>query len=141
MGIEVDDPARLGLPALPSGSKDGIHYFHLAKPSSQYSDNHDPDHEDMVRNIRQRKIEAVRERLGGARNGRYGSSTESRGQLGSGLGLGIPGRRGSGRGAKRSISPYPSDMLGSGAGGGGMENPRAMFVRPNEVVFVLGAAE
>jgi hypothetical protein len=59
----------------------------------------------------------------------------------SGLGLGLPhsydmGYGGSnGNVSKRSISPFPIQENGSG----GFENPKALFVRPHEVVFVLGA--
>lgn len=155
MGIEVEDLARLGVSTLPSGSKDGIHYFYLSQPNQDVSngDEHGvgSKYDELLRNDRQRKVEAVRDRIGGTlKNGFSG-----RGNTGLGLGLGfggggvtsglgpglqIPGRGGSSRGAKRSISPYPSDIFGS-LGTAGMENPRAMFVRPSEVVFVLGAAE
>ena len=65
----------------------------------------------------------------------------------SGLGLGIPhsydrglGHGGSGlngNGSKRSVSPFA--IQEHGHGGAGFENPKALFVRPHEVVFVLGA--
>jgi hypothetical protein len=64
------------------------------------------------------------------------------GGLGVGLGPGLGVRNGNGiHGAgvhKRSASPF----VGEGANGvWNIENPRVLFVRPSEVVYVLGAED
>ena len=114
----MDDLDRFDIPTLDSGSKDGIHYFHLTPPASEAVDEQ--------RQSRQRRIEAIRESLR-----RKDSNTK----------LGVVGRDGfihglaSGVGVttKRSASPYVE------FGGEGLEHPRALFVQPSEIVFVMGA--
>jgi hypothetical protein len=129
VGIEVDEMGKLDLQTLPNGSKDGIHYFHLGQPSSD-DDQELESQSQSHRDTRQRRVDAVRERIGNARSRLRGQA-----DLG-GLGLGFPGRGGSARGAKRSLSPY---MLNGGHGV--PESPRALFVRPSEIVYVMGAAD
>ena len=114
-----------------AGVQNGTHYFHLSDPGSLADVDLD------ARLNRQRRMEVIRESLGKP--------------IGLGLGLGstravaglpVAGPYGLGvdtRGAKRSKSPIPyADGYGLGAmaevGGG-----RVLFVRPSEVVFVLGA--
>jgi hypothetical protein len=74
------------------------------------------------RQNRQRRIEAIRESL----RRKESNST-----------LGVPSRDGfasaNGGMIKRSTSPYVD------FGGQGFENPRALFVRPGEIIFVNGA--
>jgi len=96
---------------LPSGSKEGVHYFHLS-PSE---DLHNLD----AKAARQRRLDVIRE----------GMPKRSAKLFGLGLGLGRPQEP---RVPKRSISPSMQDW-------GGIERPRALFVRPSEVVFILGA--
>jgi len=100
---------------LPTGVKAGVHYFHLSTPTD--------DSIDEVRLARQRRIEAIRDSLK---------------KRPSGLGLGLPDTYGGGNGHgqggnKRSGSPYVD------FGASGFENPRALFVRPSDIVFVMGA--
>ena len=85
---------------------------------------------------RQRHIDQIRENMGK-------SSI-----MGLGLGMthgAVNGYRGfgshleggaSGRGPKRSMSPSLMTDWGMGSG---IENPRVLFVRPSEVVYVIGA--
>jgi len=114
VGLEVDDLDRLDIPTLPSGSQNGIHYFHLTQPSPEEVDSH--------RQARQRRIEAIREGL----RREPSNITLGRDQYNTGLGLMAAT-------TKRSASPYIE------FGGQAFENPRALFVRPSEIVFVMGA--
>lgn len=131
---------------LPNGSKDGIHYFHLTQKTESPMLNGEKEHNGTVRSARQRKVEVIRESLAGNGTGRsrFGSpmgfaTPRGQGQYPDGLGLGLAmalgGRGGSDRGIRRSVSPLVMgmDLVG------GFEQPRALFVRPSEVVFVLGA--
>ena len=111
MGIEVEDLDRFGVDTLPTGSKEGVHYFHMTTPEEP------PDL--VARSARQRRIDDIRK----------GIAKRSAKLFGLGLGLGRPGES---RIPKRSISPLAQDW-------GGIERPRALFVRPSEVVFILGA--
>ena len=115
VGLEVDDLHRLGVPTLPTGIKAGVHYFHLSPPAD--------DPVDEARLARQRRIDKIRDSLK---------------KRPFGLGLGLPDVYGGGNGHgqsgnKRSASPYVD------FGAGGFENPRALFVRPSDIVFVMGA--
>jgi hypothetical protein len=115
VGLEVDDLHRLGVPTLPTGTKGGIHYFHLTPPMD--------DSVDDARLARQRRIETIRDSLK---------------KRPFGLGLGLPDTCGGGAAhsqgsTKRSASPYVD------FGAGGFENPRALFVRPSDIVYVMGA--
>lgn len=140
----MDDPARLGVSTLPHGSKNGIHYFHLGQVPSHDDDEKSGAAHEVERNRRHRKVDAVRERLANGKS-RFGATKGfgSRANLFAdlGLGVGVPGRGGSGRGMKRSLSPYPGGSAGETSQGKKMDNPRALFVRPSEIVFVLGAAD
>ena len=111
MGIEVEDLDRFEVDTLPSGAKEGIHYFHLSPAKSH------PDVEAKL--ARQRRLDAIRESM----------SRKSSKLFGLGLGLGRPQET---RTTKRSVSPFAQDW-------NGFERPRALFVRPSEVVFILGA--
>lgn len=76
---------------------------------------------------RQRKLDLIRQSLGKRASVFITGPTN--------IGLGVPTSREMGMGgAKRSVSPYAMEH-----GSGGFENPRALFVRPHEVVFVLGS--
>jgi hypothetical protein len=126
VGIETEDLDRFGVVTLPSGSKEGVHYFHLTPPQSDTYTLADAD----VRAARQRQLERIREGLG--------KKSKLVG-LGLGLGLGLgPGIGAGGMGlhpssaAMRSASPFVAEWAP-------VEGPRALFVRPSEVVFVLGA--
>lgn len=110
MGIEVDDLDRLGIDTLPSGIRDGVHYFHLSPPMEEGTDE--------SRLSRQRKVEAIRDSL---RKRHFGGNA-----------LGVPDGTTNGS-SKRSASPFVDFAHG------GFENPRALFVRPTEIVYVLGA--
>lgn len=127
VGIETEDLDRFGVVTLPSGSKEGVHYFHLTPPQS---DTHTHALADAdVRAARQRQLERIREGLGNKSK-----------LVGLGLGLGLsPAIGASGMGLhpasatmKRSASPFVGDWAP-------VEAPRALFVRPSEVVYVLGA--
>ncbi|RXK42234.1 hypothetical protein M231_00592 [Tremella mesenterica] len=116
VGVETDDLTKYEVSTLPSGAMDGIHYFSLSLPDLS---NGMPESERIAR---QRKIEIIREGLKRSKFSNVGSGSEIRGT-----------NRGRG---KRSVSPF----IGSnGLGWEGFDNPRALFVRPNEVVFVMGA--
>ncbi|ORX34351.1 hypothetical protein BD324DRAFT_583444 [Kockovaella imperatae] len=125
LGIETEELDRFNVSTLDSGSLDGIHYFHL---SSQEGNMEDVD----VRLARQRRIEVIREGL--ERPVGLGLGTIGRHRA---AGLPAPGTFGLGvdnLGTKRSKSPTPfTDGFGT------IVNPRVLFVRPSEVVFVLGA--
>lgn len=110
VGLEVDDLDRLGIDTLASGAQDGIHYFHLSPPMD--------DEQDEARLARQRKVEIIRDSL---RRRRFGNG-----------GLTVSDAIIHG-GSKRSASPFV-DFAHAG-----FENPRALFVRPTEIVYVLGA--
>ena len=100
---------------LATGSKDGTHYFHLSPP---------PFVPDANRTARQRKLDLIRQSLG-KRASVFTGNTSS--------GLGIPKFHG-GPGMKRRTSPFAGEHAA-----GHFERPRALFIRPHEVVFVLGA--
>lgn len=107
----MEDLDRFGVDTLPCGSKEGIHYFHLTPHSET------PDIE--AKSARQRRIDVIRE----------GMAKRSAKLFGLGLGLGRPMES---KVSKRSISPMAQEWVG-------IERPRALFVRPSEVVFILGA--
>ena len=111
MGIEVEDLERFGVDTLPTGASGGTHYFHLTLPTES------PDLD--AKAVRQRRIDAIRE----------GLSKKSAKLFGLGLGIGRPGDP---RPSKRSVSPFVQDW-------GTIDRPRALFVRPSEVVFIMGA--
>lgn len=113
MGIEVDDLDRLGVETLPSGVQSGIHYFHLTPPQEEYIN------ENKI--SRRRKLEQIRETL--RKTAKSINSLTVDPQFG----------------AKRAISPFMDFNMGGGGYTHGFENPRAMFVRPSEIVFVMGA--
>lgn len=155
MGIEVEDLDRFGVNTFPAGSQDGIHYFHLTSSSSTTSSDSTlrvSESEYDQRLARQRKIELIRE---GLKKSNTGYTPKSNGVglgmmpmingLGLGLASSIGGERGSGRGTtRRSISPFVGPGgVGPGGGNGvdwvGTEGLRALFVRPSEVVYVVGA--
>jgi hypothetical protein len=78
VGIETEDLDRFGVVTLPSGSKEGVHYFHLTPPQS---DTHAHTLADAdIRAARQRQLERIREGLG------------NKSKL-VGLGLGLGGAR------------------------------------------------
>jgi hypothetical protein len=127
VGIETEDLERFGVPTLASGAKEGVHYFHLTPTALDEGVNMD------AKASRLRQIDRIREGLGkpsrllglglGLANG------------GHGLGLGLPiptGLGGERGGTKRSASPFVGDWTP-------VERPRALFVRPSEVVFIMGA--
>ena len=107
---------------MPTGALDGIHYFHLSRPT------HAPDTNKVAR---QRKLDLIRQSLGKRASVFITNSGPPS------IGLGIPGQPSTinGGGSKRSISPFAAEH-GSGIL---FEQPRALFVRPHEVVFILGA--
>ncbi|KAK4684302.1 hypothetical protein P7C73_g5884, partial [Tremellales sp. Uapishka_1] len=114
VGLEVEDLERFEIETLPFGSRDGVHYFHFTvNPPTVDED------EQEARLLRQRKIDLMKMNAneGGARKKAKLS-----------LGLGLETER------KRSNSPFVGGEVSAG-----MENPRALFVRPQEVVFILGA--
>jgi hypothetical protein len=119
VGLEVDDLERLGVETLPTGAKDGIRYFHFTKRPAGYPASGAPDAE---RARRQRRITAIAESLPSPRK-RYAT--------GLGLGLG-PSLAPPSADARRAASPFAADWAP-------LERPRALFVRPSEVVFVMGA--
>jgi hypothetical protein len=133
VGLEVDDLDRLGVETLPAGARGGVHYFHLTPPNE--------DAMDEARLVRQRRIESIREtlRVGSRAYGAYnnavgmGSIDPLRMRAGSTGKLSVPGAMAGGP-TKRSVSPFME--YGQGFG---FENPRALFVRPSEIVFVMGA--
>ena len=100
--MEVDDLGRFNVPTLPSGTMDGIHYFHL----TPYSE---PDEQREYREARQRRIEAIRLSLR--------RRTVSNGNFDAHVPSG---------------SPYIEPGLE-------VDHPRALFVRPSEIVYVMGA--
>lgn len=121
LGIETDDLDRFGVPTMPTGALDGIHYFHLTRPTPTPETN---------KAARQRKLDLIRQSLGKRASVFITNSGPPS------IGLGIPGpQSGMNGGSKRSLSPF------TGEHGSGIlfEHPRALFVRPHEVVFVLGA--
>lgn len=132
----MDDlSTRFGIATLPSGFKSGIHYFHVGTP-----DQTRPSPYELDRKIaRRRQIERIRDSLAQERRERYASAASATAAAGSayGLGLGLPSPVALGFdrdvGFQRSSSPYPVDRHS------GYEHPRALFVRPSEVVFVIGA--
>jgi len=117
IGIETDDLDRFGVKTLDTGSKDGTHYFQLSAP---------PFVPDSNRTARQRKLDLIRQSLGKRASVFIGNTSHS--------GLGIPKFNGQITGTKRSISPFAGEQAA-----GHFERPRALFIRPHEVVFVLGA--
>jgi hypothetical protein len=120
IGIETDDLDRFGVHTLATGVRDGIHYFHLSPPAFVA---------DINRTARQRKLDLIRQSLGKRASVFIGNTAIH--PKGMGMGLGVPpSDRG---GSKRSISPF------AGEHAAGFDRPRALFVRPHEVVFVLGA--
>jgi hypothetical protein len=123
VGIETDELDRFGVTTLPTGAKDEIHYFHLSPPAFVH---------DVNRTARQRKLDLIRQSLGKRASVFIGNTTIHPGK-GPSTGLGVPrsGERGM---SKRSVSPFAGEHPA-----GGFERPRALFVRPHEVVFVLGA--
>lgn len=122
-----------------------MHYFHLTQTDPvQTTYEARAEAEFDARTARQRKIETIRD---GLRKGGGGPAGKSVG-LGLGLGFGLPptstgiGERGqSRRGGKRSISPFVPGAQGGAAGSDwvGSQGLRALFVRPSEVVYVVGA--
>jgi hypothetical protein len=157
VGIEVEDLDRFGVDTLPAGSQAGVHYFHLTHTDPvQTEQDARTEAEYEIRAARQRKVETIREGIRKA-GGRTQAATAGAGAgvglglgLGGGLGGGIVGgggtgglggmggERGSGRGSKRSASPFVSPAQGQGEWVG-KEGLRALFVRPSEVVYVVGA--
>lgn len=119
MGIEVED--RPGLKTYPQGTKDGVYYFHVTPPEES---------DDMtdVRLARQRRVEVIRESLTAARG------TRTRGSMTADM-----AKTSSGAGSKRSASPFVPGVAGAGEWMARDKDLRAMFVRPCEVVYVLGA--
>jgi hypothetical protein len=113
----VDDLDRLGVETLPSGVKSGVHYFHLSLPVE--------DGVDEARLNRQRRIEAIRETL---RKRTFSHVLGSLDPYGAKLGVTNPPV-----GTRRGASPFVD------FGHGGFEHPRALFVRPSEIVYVMGA--
>jgi hypothetical protein len=143
VGVEVEDYDRLGVETLPSGSKDGLHYFHKTD-LLEFGHNPSPA-EQEVRHNRQRRIESIREGLKRKPNRNNTAPGSGNSHL-MGLGLGLPPVSG-GFGhnqlgveglRKRSTSPFVGDW-GIGSAFTGFENPRVLFVRPSDVVFVIGA--
>ena len=115
IGIETDDLDRFGVNTLDTGCKDGIHYFHLSAP---------PLVPDTNRSARQRKLDLIRQSLGKRASVFIGNTS---------TGLGIPKYNGT-TGGKGRTSPFAGEHAT-----GHFERPRALFIRPHEVVFVLGA--
>lgn len=135
VGIETEDlSARFGITTLPSGSRGDVHYFHVGA-----ADQARPSPYELDRKIaRRRQIDRIRDSLAQERRERYASaaSTSASGSsYGLGLGLPSPVTLGFDRdlGPQRSTSPFPVDREV------GFVQPRALFVRPSEVVFVIGA--
>ena len=134
VGIEVDGEGmgKYDVPTLPSGSVTGTHYFSVSPLV-----NDEPADLD-IKMARQRKVEMIQEGL--KKKSKF-----------SGIGLGLggvglsPSSRPAGMAAGlrggRSVSPFVGPGGGANANEWGprFENPRAMFVRPSEVVFVMGA--
>ena len=120
---------------LPSGVKADTHYFHFTSPdpSSLGSDGEqEATHEQRI--MRQRRIEQIRmglrERKISAAGGRAGTTAKARN---GSLGVGYAGTAG---GVSRATSPYAGHASGVDWVSGEM---RALFVRPSEVVYVVGA--
>lgn len=117
VGLEVDDLERLGVDTLPTGARDGVRYFHFTPPPPESGSS-------AERAERARKLALIAEEM--AREGR-GEPLRPRparvpsNQLGLG-GLGL-----------RAASPFAVPDWGP------PERPRALFVRPSEVLFVMGS--
>lgn len=138
MGIEAEDLDRFGVPTLLTGSRDGYHYFHLSRSDPlQTSFEAQAEAEMEIRQVRQRKIDTIREGLKRPKLYGLGLGRDMIGGTaldGSGMGIRDTGM------VKRSTSPFPGGM---GVGGGGdwigQEGLRVLFVRPSEIVYVVGA--
>lgn len=115
VGLEVDDLDRFGVETLPTGAKSGVRYFHFSPPDAPAGDE--------ARSIRQRRISAIADSLSGRGVRRP-----------NGLGLAVNGNNSLGPPAdtRRAASPFVADWTAP-------EKPRALFVRPSEVLFVMGA--
>lgn len=125
VGLEVDDLERLGVETLPTGARDGVRYFHFTAPAA-LSTPGDQNHPDK-RALRQRRIANIAESLPG-RQGRSNIRQPSIAALALGGGLAPPPAD-----PRRASSPFAASEWAA------PERPRALFVRPSEVVFVMGA--
>jgi hypothetical protein len=121
VGLEVDDLERFGVETLSTGAKGGVRYFHFTKSATATTDQD-------AKNKRQRRIAAIAESLPSSRRRFNGL-----GLAGPGLGLGGNGHSlAAPHDPRRAASPFVADWAPP-------EKPRALFVRPHEVVFVMGA--
>jgi len=116
VGLEVDDLERFGVETLPTGAKDGVRYFYFTKPSTVATDSE-------AKARRQRRIAAIAESLPTSRKRFNGHSLSG---IGGANSLVPP------KDPRRAASPFVADWAPP-------EKPRALFVRPHEVVFVMGA--
>ncbi|CAK9782341.1 unnamed protein product [Cutaneotrichosporon oleaginosum] len=118
VGVELEDREK-GFDTLPAPVIDGLRYFHFTPPLVE---------DKAEKAERARRIALIADEL--ARRS-AGESPRARprapNQLGlGGLGLGIGG-------VARAASPFAMPN------GAGPEHPRAMFVRPAQVLFVMGS--
>lgn len=136
VGVEVAElmGEKHEIVGLGDGSIAGIRYMSLGSPGSE---------DDETRDARKRKIEEIGQNLPGRR---YDVSGRINGRKVSTNSLGLPSN--GGHGGKRSVSPG----FGVGGGSGGVSEDwlnggndglgtKALFVRPQEVVFVVGVGE
>ena len=109
----MEDLERFGVDTLPTGSDGGVHYFHISPPELPSDSN--------AAAARQTRLDTIRDRMPRKASRLYG------------LGLGL-GRPQEALVSKRSVSPFALAQVWIG-----IERPRALFVRPSEVVFILDA--
>lgn len=117
VGLEVEDLDRLGVDTLPSGARDGVRYFHFTPPPTDSGSN-------AERAERARKLALIADEMAREARGepvRPRPARVASNQLGLG-GLGM-----------RAASPFAVPDWGP------PERPRALFVRPSEVLFVMGS--
>lgn len=111
VGIEVEDLDRFGIETLPTGARNGVRYFHFTVPSTPAPG---PEAR-QAREMRLRRIGSIADSLPRRRLGALGLSNPS----------------------TRSASPFGGSSYA--AEWVAPEKPRALFVRPEEVLFVMGA--
>jgi hypothetical protein len=147
VGIEAEDLDRFGIDTFPAGSRNGVHYFHLTQKDpvqTVYEAKAEAEYESRI--ARQRKIEVIKEGLERVReksvSGLAPTLKKATG-LELDLSRGLGGESGFPRGTSRSMSPFVgpggTGHLQGGADWLGVAGLRALFVRPSEVVYVVGA--